>query len=89
MKLLSFTLVALSALLVGCGGHSGGTLDIPLDQNPYQVSDSEQAAMDGSNQVPEVFLETEEEDGTGDGEASAGEPAEEPKQPKYYDPESQ
>ena len=88
MKLPSLLLFATVALLVGCGGHSGGTLDVPIDQNPYQVSDAEQAAIDGANQIPEVFLEPEEEEG----EEATGEPSgdhsSEPKQSKYYQPES-
>ena len=45
-----FVLVSLVAFLgavglSGCGGHEGGVIDVPLEENPYQITDSEQEAM--------------------------------------------
>ncbi len=39
--------IAFLALLgiPGCGGHEGGVVDIPLSENPYQVSEQEQRSM--------------------------------------------
>ena len=33
------------AVLSGCGGHEGGVIDVPLEENPYQVSEQEQRAI--------------------------------------------
>ncbi|MCA9139057.1 MAG: hypothetical protein KDB00_19930 [Planctomycetales bacterium] len=58
--LTTCTFACLSGVaFVGCGGHEGGVIDIPLDQNPYQVSDQEQRAMDAA--IDETSGLTEEE----------------------------
>ncbi|MEL6104491.1 MAG: hypothetical protein AAFU85_00580 [Planctomycetota bacterium] len=89
MKAFSLLFVLTAVLAVGCGGHSGGTLDVPLDQNPFQVSDAEQAAMDGANQIPEVFLEPEKEEGDGEETGPSEESSSKPKEPTYYQGEYQ
>ncbi len=44
--LLAAGLVCLSmVVMTGCGGHEGGVVDIPLNENPYQISEQEQRAM--------------------------------------------
>ncbi|PAY15355.1 hypothetical protein CKO51_32260 [Rhodopirellula sp. SM50] len=44
--LLAAGLVCLSmVVLTGCGGHEGGVVDVPLNENPYQISEQEQRAM--------------------------------------------
>lgn len=45
--------------LVGCGGHEGGVVDIPLSENPYQISEREQQAINAT--VDETKDLTEEE----------------------------
>lgn len=60
MKQLAF-LVALIGLIgagvTGCGGHKGGAIDIPED-NPYQISPEEQAAMNNAiNKNTEALAE--------------------------------
>lgn len=45
--------------IAGCGGHEGGVVDIPLSENPYQVSDQEQRAMNAA--IDEMSGLTEEE----------------------------
>ncbi|MCO8125066.1 hypothetical protein NHH03_25240 [Stieleria sp. TO1_6] len=48
--------------LAGCGGHEGGMID--LSENPYQVTESEQQAMNRANRAPDE--PTEDGDGTED-----------------------
>ncbi|WP_372898154.1 hypothetical protein [Stieleria sp.] len=44
--LLATGLVCLSmVVMTGCGGHEGGVIDVPLNENPYQISEQEQRAM--------------------------------------------
>ncbi|QDV83962.1 hypothetical protein [Planctomycetes bacterium TBK1r] len=44
--LLAAGLVCLSmVVMTGCGGHEGGVVDVPLNENPYQISEQEQRAM--------------------------------------------
>ncbi|WP_182866817.1 hypothetical protein [Stieleria mannarensis] len=46
-------------LLAGCGGHEGGVVDVPLNENPYQISEQEQRAMNAK--IDETSGLTEEE----------------------------
>ena len=58
--LMSCSLACLCAAgFVGCGGHEGGVVDVPLSENPYQLSDQEQRAMNAA--IDETSGLTEEE----------------------------
>ena len=60
---LSLVALSLAALLLaalpGCGGHEGGVVDIPLNENPYQISELEQRQINAS--IDETKDLTEEE----------------------------
>ena len=45
--------------MIGCGGHEGGVVDVPLNENPYQISDQEQQAMNSG--IVETAALTDEE----------------------------
>ena len=45
--------------LVGCGGHEGGVVDVPLSENPYQISEQQQQAMNAG--IVETAALTDEE----------------------------
>lgn len=45
--------------LAGCGGHEGGVIDVPLNENPYQISEQEQRAMNAA--VVDTAALTDEE----------------------------
>ena len=62
--LVGIALVAMLVASVGCGGHEGGAIDI--SENPYQVTEAEQAQMNRANQAPEELLEADAAENTGD-----------------------
>ena len=53
--------IACSSMFVlsGCGGHEGGVVDVPLSENPYQISEREQQAINAT--IDEKKDLTEEE----------------------------
>lgn len=43
----------------GCGGHDGGVIDVPLEENPYQITEAEQAAMNAGLKGTADIAETQ------------------------------
>ncbi|MEO1615948.1 MAG: hypothetical protein AAFV88_08880 [Planctomycetota bacterium] len=55
--------------MAGCGSnHQGGPIDV--SENPYQVSEAEQARMNASNRVPDEVIEQASDDSGVDTDAS-------------------
>ena len=78
-----------SVLLVsvmGCGGHEGGVIEIPPGENPYQLTEQEQQAMNASVDETEGLeqeLEAEEQASgdSPDDDATGEQPAPDQPQP--------
>lgn len=41
----------------GCGSHGGGVIDLPLEENPYQITEAEQATMNSALKETEDLAE--------------------------------
>ena len=75
MKLTVFSTSVLVVVLIaaiGCGGHEGGVIDIPPGENPYQLTEQEQQAMNAAVDETEGL----EQEMQAAEEASGGEPQE-------------
>ena len=78
-QLSVLTICLVFCCIVGCGGHEGGVIDLPPDQNPYQLTDQEQRAMNASIDETEGLedeLKDQEPQEGEDGEGKQGEGAE-------------